>query len=290
LIVKVLMAAILALGCVYLTVLIPELRRSRAETRAEAGKNWQLGLITFAIQCIATLGVSDFAMSTPVYRGMKLVDDARLPGTLVTAAAVPMTAISLLYISAVPVEPWTLLLCVLCQALGSVLGVRLVSHLPGEVIRKCMGVAITISAGIMFVKMVGFGAGGGARTGFSAGTLGWMLPVVFLLGALNMIGFGVKAPLMALYLSAGLSPLCVLPLVMGGCCAGTVGGAIGYVRRGRYQRRIAAVSALCGTAGVFLGAQFVERMKITALQWIMLGVMLYTAWTMLRRPRRERQS
>ena len=282
-IIKLLMAGILALGLLYIAFLIPDLRKNRAALAAEPGHNGKIGVITFIIQGIATLGVSDFAMSTPVYRGMKLVDDARLPGTLVTAAAVPMTAISLLYISAVTIEPWTLLLCVLCQAAGSLAGVRLVSRLSARVIRTGMGVAIAVSAAVMLVKLIGMGSGGGDKLGFSAGTLCFLLPVVFLLGALNMIGFGVKAPLMALYLSLGLSPLCVLPLVMGGCCAGTVGGAIGYVRSGRYQRRIAAVSALCGTAGVFLGAQFVERMNVTVLQWIMLGVMLYTAWTMLKK-------
>lgn len=278
---KLLMAAILAMGLIYIGFLVPDLRKKRDELRAEPGKNWQIALITFLIQMFATFGISDFAMSTPLYRGMKLVDDGRLPGTLVTAAGVPMTAISLLYISSVSIHPTTLALCVAAQALGSIVGVRLVSHLSAQVIRKSMGVAITVSAAVMLVKMVGFGAGGGTRLGFSAGMLCWMLPVVFLLGAVNMIGFGVKAPLMALYLSMGLSPLAVLPLVMGGCCAGTLNGAVQYVRTGRYQRRIAAVSAVAGTAGVFLGAQFVEHMNVTVLQWIMLGVMLYTAYTML---------
>lgn len=287
-IVKLVMGAILALGLTYVCTLIPELRRHRAELAAEPGKNWQLGGITFLIQAIATLGVSDFAMSTPIYRGMKLVDDGRLPGTLVTACAVPMTCISLLYISSNPIEPWTLLLCVLFQAAGSVVGVRLVSRLRADVIRRVMGIAITASAAIMLVRMLGFLGGSGSLNGFSVGMLCWMLPVVFLLGALNMIGFGVKAPLMALYLTMGLSPLCVLPLVMSGCCCGSISGAIGYVRSGKYQRRIAAVSAVCGTVGVFVGAQFVERMDITVLQWIMFGIMIYTAWTMLRRPKPAR--
>ncbi|MEA5039247.1 MAG: sulfite exporter TauE/SafE family protein [Clostridiaceae bacterium] len=280
---KLLMAAILAMGLIYIGFLVPNLLRYRAELHAEPGKNWQLALITFTIQFFATFGISDFAMSTPTYRGMRLVDDARLPGTLVTAAGVPMTAISLLYISSVEIHPTTLALCIIAQALGSILGVRFVSRLSGEVIRIAMGVAISVSAAVMLIKMVGFGAGGGERLGFSAATLCWMLPVVFLLGAVNMIGFGVKAPLMALYLSMGLTPLAVLPLVMGGCCAGTLNGAVQYVRSGRYQRRIAAVSTIFGTAGVFLGAQFVEHMNVTALQWIMLGVMLYTAYTMLRK-------
>lgn len=283
------MAAILVMGLVYVSFLGPDLMKKREELRAEPGKNWQLALITFVIQFFATFGISDFAMSTPVYRGMKLVDDGRLPGTLVTAGCVPMTAISLLYISSVAIDPVTLVLCVVFQALGSILGVRLVSRLSAGVIRKSMGAAITVSAVVLLVRMVGYGGGGGTHLGFTAGTLCWMLPVVFLLGALNMIGFGVKAPLMALYLSMGLAPLTVLPLVMGGCCAGTLNGGVQYIRNGRYQRRIAAVSAVFGTAGVFLGTQFVELLNVTVLQWIMLGVMLYTAYTMLLKKSKNNQ-
>lgn len=221
-------------------------------------------------------------MSIPVYRGMKLVDDKRLPSTLITATVVPGAIISAIYITSVEVDMKTLICCVASHVAGTFLGVKLVSKLSGAAIKKIMGVCITIATVILLTKLLGTGASGGEAIGLEWSQLAFVIPLWFMFGALNMIGFGIKAPSMSILLVLGLSPLAVLPIVLSCCTFGSINGGVQFIKSGSYQRKIALASSTFGIIGVVLGASFVQNLNTTALQWIMVGIMIYTAWSMLK--------
>ncbi len=77
-----------------------------------------LGAVCFFF---STFGISDFALSTVLYRARKLVDDAKLPGTLNTQCAIPVAVIALAYISSIDVDQMTLVLLIVSQMIGTAL-------------------------------------------------------------------------------------------------------------------------------------------------------------------------
>jgi len=272
---------IAAYGC----VLGRDIFAHRAELREEKGSPALIALATAGIQFLATFGMSDFSLSIPLYRGAKWVDDRRLPGTLFNAAVIPGALISILYISGADVQPATLLCCIISQSLGCMAGANMVSRMNGNTVRTAMGVALLFSAAVIVVRSFLPGAEGGELTGFPVTTLIWLCPVYFGLGVLNAMGFGVKSISMALLMTLGLSPLSVLPIVLASCGVCCCCGAVQFLRKGMYQRRIALISTFAGSAAVLAGAGLVKSISTSTLQWIMVGVMCYTAYTMLKKPR-----
>ncbi|MBQ4611363.1 MAG: sulfite exporter TauE/SafE family protein [Clostridia bacterium] len=284
---KILIFGFAALAVIYGAILAGDLIKHREEVKRERGNPIAICAATAFIQFLATFGISDFNVSIPIYRGAKWVDDGRLPGTLFTATVIPGAVISMLYISGTAVETATLLSCLLAQSLGVVTGVKIVSGMKGRSIKKGMAIALLASVVVIVIRNFSAGAEGGSLTGFGWGTLGWLIPVFFLFGAVSTLGFGVKALSMALLLTLGLSAQCVLPVVLSSCGFGACCGAVQFVRKGRYQRKIAMLSSVAGIVGVVIGVTLVKGLPTDVLQWIMVCVMLYTAVTMLR-PEKEK--
>ena len=85
-----------------------------------------------------------------------------------------------------------------------------------------------------------------------------------------MMGMGAKAPYMSLLLTLGLSAECVLPVIMTACTMSAVSGAIQYVKRDLYQRKLALIYSIFGFIGIAFGFVFVTHLNPTALQTIML--------------------
>lgn len=278
---KLLIYAFAALIVVYGSILARDLYRHRALVKEEKGNPLAICLATACIQFLATFGISDFGVSIPIYRGAEWVDDGRLPGTLLTAAAIPSAVIAMLYVSGAAVEIPTLLSCLLAQSIGSVIGSRMVSKMKGENIKKAMAIALLASVTVIVIKTLASGAEGGSLKGFGTNTLLWLVPVYVVFGIVNMLGFGVKALSMALLLTLGLRAECVLTVVTSSCCFGANCGAIQFIRKEKYQRKIAMLSSVAGVVGVVIGASFVKGLPTDVLQWVMVGVMLYTAVTML---------
>jgi len=278
---KILIYAFALLILVYASILGRDLWKNRGRIKAEKGNALAICAATACIQFLATFGISDFSVSIPIYRGAKWVEDQRLPGTLLNAAVVPGAVIAMLYISGTVVETATLLVCIIAQSLGAAIGGRVVSNMKGENIKKAMAIALLASVAVIVIRTLSSGAEGGSLNGFGIGTLGWLIPVYILFGVATTLGFGVKALSMALLLTLGLRADCVLPVVLSSCGFGSCSGAIQFIKKDRYQRKIALCSSIAGVVGVVIGASFVKGLPVDVLQWIMVGVMLYTAVTML---------
>lgn len=278
---KILIYAFALLIAVYAGILGRDLWKNRSRIKEEKGNVLVICAATACIQFLATFGISDFNVSIPIYRGAKWVEDERLPGTLLNAAVVPGAMIAILYVSGTAVDTATLLGCIIAQSFGAAIGGRIVSGMKGENIKKAMAIALLASVAVIVIRTLSSGSEGGSLTGFGIGTLAWLIPVYILFGIATTLGFGVKALSMALLMTLGLSADCVLPVVIGACGFGAGSGAIQFIKKDRYQRKIALCSSLAGVVGVVIGANFVKGLPTDVLQWIMVAVMLYTAVTML---------
>ena len=274
--------ALAALNLLVGVLLARDLLTHREELRQEPGSPWLLGIFSPIILFFATMGVSDFVMNTLFLRKFRLVDDKRLPGSLLSSATLPLAAAAVIYAVSAEVDPRLLLLCVVCQGAGNFLGGRLVAGFDGRRIKRLVGFAMLVSAVFLLLRLLGVGGEGGNLTTLPPARMAILGVCAFLLGMGNMIGMGAKAPYFSLLLTLGLSAGSVLPLVMIACSASGAFGGLQYIRRGLYQRKVALYESTLGFVGVAAGSFLALNLPQTALQLIMMAITVYTGVSMLR--------
>ena len=67
-------------------------------------------------------------------------------------------------------------------------------------------------------------------------------------------------------------------------------GSVRFVRAGRYNLKSALGLAIGGVPGVLLAAYVVKSLPLTAVNWLVVCVVVYTAAMMLRSAQRERRA
>jgi uncharacterized membrane protein YfcA len=154
----------------------------------EPGNNIFLALYSMACFFLSTFGISDFALSTVVYRAAKIVPDEKLPGTLNTQCVIPVAIMALSYISSIEVEVITLVSCIIAQVIGAYLGPRFVVKLPASTIRKWIGVGLILAAVFVVADKFGWLPSGGTARGLQGIKLFIAIVTLFIYGALNNIG------------------------------------------------------------------------------------------------------
>jgi uncharacterized membrane protein YfcA len=80
----------------------------------------------------------------------------------------------------------------------------------------------------------------------------------------------------------GMSPLAAFPIMMGSCALLMPIGGARFVRTGRYHFGAALGLTLGGVPGVLVAAYIVKSLPIDWLRWLVLVVVLYASFQMLR--------
>lgn len=249
-----------------------------------------IGLIGGFANFCDTLGVGSFAIMTAGYKQFKLVDDQVLPGTMNCQATMATVVQSLIFLTAVDVDPVTLVSMVLAACFGATVGARLVSGWDRQVIRIVMSCALLVVAGMMLAGQLEILPLGGMALGLS----GWKLAVAiignFLFGALMTVGIGLYAPCMTMVYLLGMHPLAAFPIMMCSCAFLCFFSAGGFILRNRINSRAALVVAFTGPVGVLIAAYLVKSLDMHLLSWLVIAVVLYTSMTMYRSWRKARSA
>ncbi|MDV5170588.1 sulfite exporter TauE/SafE family protein [Photobacterium rosenbergii] len=279
-------AGLLVGGLVFIAMLLLSWRKNR-EQEAQT-KILPIGLIGGFANFCDTLGVGSFAIKTAGYKQFKLIDDQLLPGTLNCQAVLATVVQSLIFLTAVDVDPTTMVSMVLAACLGATFGARLVSSWDRQLIRLVMSGALLVVASLMLagqLKLFPLG-------GFELGLSGWKLAVAiagnFLFGALMTVGIGLYAPCMTMVYLLGMHPLAAFPIMMCSCAFLSFFSAGGFIRMNRINSRAALVVAITGPIGVVIAAYLVKSLDLHLLAWLVIGVVLYTSITMYRSWSKER--
>lgn len=280
-IVIILLAAIVVVNGVYAFRLTVDLIKKRKETAEEPGSPIFLAIWGCLVFFLSTFGISDFALSTVMYRARKLVNDKNLPGTLNTQCAIPVAIMALAYISSISVDPLTLILCIVAQMAGAYLGPRFVVKLSAKFIRIFMGIGLLIATFFILAGKFNLIASGGTATSLSGIKLISALILLFIYGALNNVGIGSYAPTMATIYALGLNPAVAFPIMMGACTFSVPMGSMEFVRLGSYGRKITLFSSIFGIIGVLIAVFVVKSLNLSALQWVVAAVILYAGISML---------
>jgi len=279
----VLLGLLVALALFYIARWIM-LERARV-TRAPLTPGLVQTITGFITNFFDTLGVGSFAPTTSVFKSFKLVPDEKIPGTLNTGHALPTVAQALIFIAAVTVDPLTLITLITASVLGAFVGSGIVAKLPRRAIQVGMGIALLAAALLFVLGNVGAIPAGGAATGLQGATLVFAIACNFLLGALMTLGVGLYAPCLILLSLLGMNPIAAFPIMMGSCAFLMPVAGLRFIAAGSYDARAAIGLALGGVPGVLIAAFIVKQLPLVWLRWLVVVVVLYAAFTMLRASR-----
>ena len=259
-------------------------RHQESETRV-----WPIVAVGGFASFCDTLGVGSFAIMTSCYKQFKLVDDEYLPGTLNCQSVLTSVAESLIFLTAVKVDPTTLIALVLSACLGTTIGAKIVAGWDRQLIRIVMSVALLIVAALLLAGQLKLFPLGGATLGLT----GWKLVAGiignFVFGALMTVGIGLYAPCMTMIYLLGMNPLAAFPIMM---CSGaflSFFSAGSFLVLNRVNTRASLAVAIVGPIGVIIAAFLVKSMNMQVLAWLVTFVVIYTSFTMYLSWKKDRQ-
>lgn len=226
-----------------------------------------------------TLGIGSFATTQASFKLTKSSPDNIMPGTLNVGDAIPVITEFVLFLGLVEIAPVTLISMIIAAIVGSVIGANIVSKWSVKIVRIALGFALIFLAIMMVMRLMEVGPFG--NVGMATGLTGIMLVigvvVNFFLGALMTIGVGLYTPCIALCSALGLNIKTAFPVMFGSCAFLMPSCGFAFIKKGTYDRAAAAYLTIGGVVGVFIAFFIVKSLPLTALTWIIVVVMLYTA-------------
>jgi uncharacterized membrane protein YfcA len=287
-----LLLALAGLGTCYVAVLLRDLlARHREGGRVRPLvllPSWRETATGFITTFFDTFGIGSFATTTALFRAWHLVPDERIPGTLNVGHSLAAVLAAFIFIQLVPVSPWTLLPMIGAAMLGAWTGAGIVAGLSRYRVRLGMGAALFLAAIIMLLTQLKLIPGGGTALGLGGPALGLAVAANFVLGGLMTLGIGLYAPCMILVSLLGMNPRAAFPIMMGSCAFLMPICSARFVRRGSYHATAAVGLTLGGVPALFIAALLVKAMPVAVVRWIVIAVVLYTSWTLVRAARGER--
>jgi uncharacterized membrane protein YfcA len=281
-----LFVALAVFGLFYLYVVITGVRgRAQTEPVRPDEKTIATGFFTAFLD---TLGIGSFATTTSIFRQWKLVRDELIPGTLNVGHTLPTITQAYIYTRLIPVDSRTLILMIVAAVLGAWLGAGIVARWPRVRIQVGMGSALLVAAAIMLGGLLAILPAGGNALALTGSKLAFGLAGNFALGALMTLGIGLYAPCMILVSLLGLTPTAAFPIMMGSCAFLMPVASARFIRLERYDVRAVLGLMIGSVPAVLLAAFIVKSLPLTAVRWLVIVVVVYTAVGLLRAALRER--
>lgn len=273
------LGGILLLDLYFLVYLIRDVRAHRSETAAEPGHPLALAVYTFFLFFCSTFGIPDFPISSTVYPRLKWLPDRKLPGTLVCESVIPCAFMALGYLTFTSLDIWTLFLPIIAQLVGSWIGPKITMRLPERKIKACIAVGLLLAGVMLLLTKLSLIPAAGQLNSFTGWRLALCVLLSFACGILNNIGVGSFSVMLALLYVLGLSSISAYPIMMGAAALATPVGGAQFVRGGSYGRRIVLYSTVFGSIGACFAIFVVRNMDLGILQWIIMVVLFYSAYS-----------
>jgi uncharacterized membrane protein YfcA len=288
-----LLISLAAFTLYYLVTFVSSIMRKRREAAGEANPTPGTLGIGFVTNFFDTLGIGSFAPTTSLFRFFRTVPDEHIPGTLNVGHTLPTITQAFIYISIIQVNVRTLILLILASVVGSWLGAGVVSRWSRRNVQVGMGIALAVAALLFILRNLDEMRGTPVFAGGTALELSGLLLLIgiignFFLGALMTLGIGLYAPCLIMISLLGMDPRAAFPIMMGSCAFLMPVASARFTRAGSFNLKAALGLALGGVPAVLLAALVVKSLNLTAVRWLVVVVVAYTAVTMLRAAARER--
>jgi len=256
--------------------------RRRAVRSAATRTDIAIGFVT---DFLDALGIGSYAPTTAIFKFRGTPADELIPGTLNVGHNAAAFVETVVFVTAVAVDPLLLAAMVVSATVGAWLGAGVVSRLPRRAIQLFMGVALLTAATFFLMKNLGAFPEGGTALGLEGWRFGLAVSVNFVLGALMSVGIGPYAPSMVLLALLGLHPLGAFPIMMGTCGIVQPVASLRFLKSGRFASGAALGLTIGGCVGVVVAIFIVKQLPLIALRWLVIVVVTYAAVSMLRSAR-----
>ncbi len=239
-----------------------------------------------ALGCVTnffdTLGIGSFAPTASVFKFRKMVPDQQIPGTLNVGHTLPSIAEALIFIAVVEVDPVTLSAMIAAAVAGAWLGAGIVARWPRRTVQIGMGLALLVAASLFLMTNLNLFPAGGDAFDLRGNLLLVGVLGNFMLGAFMTLGIGLFGPCMILVALLGMNPKAAFPIMMGSCAFLMPVASLRFVRAGGYRLQPALGLAIGGIPGVLVAAYIVKSLDVVYVRWLVVVVVFYAAFTMLR--------
>jgi uncharacterized membrane protein YfcA len=260
--------------------------RSGAEVRAPDQVIRRPTVMELTIGCVVaffdTLGIGSFAPTTAIFKLRHIVPDELIPGTLNVGLNLAALLESLIFVTAIIVEPVLLITVVVSAAAGAWLGAGIVARLQRRAIQVTMGIALLIAGSVFTAVNLGALPGGGTAMGLVGWKFGLAVGINFILGALMSAGIGLYAPCMITLALLGMHPLAAFPIMMGACALVQPVASLRFFQTNKFAWGPSLGLAIGSIPGVLIAAYIVKTLPLSALRWLVIVVIAYAAFAMLR--------
>ncbi len=275
------LAFYVAIGLAGVAFIVGALRAARRSTAVRWPTPIELA-IGFVTDFFDTLGIGSFAPTTAIYKLRRIIADELIPGTLNVGHTPAAIGEALIFVTAIVVDPLLLVTVVGSAAAGAWLGAGVVARLPRRAIQVTMGVALLIAGTVFTAINLGALPGGGTAMSLAGWKFGLAVGINFVLGALMSAGIGMYAPCMITLALLGMHPLAAFPIMMGACALLQPVASLRFFQNGRFAWGPSLGLAFGGIVGVFVAAYIVKSLPLIALRWLVIVVIAYAAFAMLR--------
>lgn len=270
-----------ALSLAGIAFILGAIRAARTRTDRRWPTPMEL-VVGFVTDFFDTLGIGSFASTTAIYKLRRMVPDEQIPGTLNVGHTPSAITESLIFVTAIVVEPVLLVSMILSAALGAWLGAGIVAGLPRRAIQIIIGVALLIAGAAFAALNLKLFPGGGTAMSLVGWKFGLAVGINFVLGALMSAGIGLYAPCMVTLALLGMHPLAAYPIMMGACALLQPVASLRFFQTGAFAWGPSLGLSFGGVAGVLVAAFVVKSLPLTALRWLVIAVVAYAAFAMLR--------
>jgi uncharacterized membrane protein YfcA len=276
----------------------------RAKLSPSQQRMWVMGLGGATVVLAITLAVLFPARRLPILGGVVLlgatlvlalvsgnrVDDRRIPGTLNVGHTLPTIAQAFIFTTLVPVDPKTLVLLIIAAVLGAWVGAGIVCRWSKRRIQYGMSIALFAAATLLVMTLLERNPTGGTLLELTGTKLIIGFVGNLVLGALMTLGIGLYAPCMIMIYLLGMNPTAAFPIMMGSCAFLMPVATARFIRERGFDLRAALGLMLGGVPAVLIAALIVKSLPLTAVRWLVLVVVVYTAAGLLRAARRQEDS
>lgn len=277
----VLISIIIAATLLYLVILAKKAIKENERLKKERGNPVFLALYCMGLEFLAAFGVSEFPISIVVYKKFNLVDDEKIPATLINSCVVPVACMAVAYLLVVDIDFHTVIVCVISGLIGAFFGTLVVSKLNTSALQLIMIAALIIAAATTALSVTGVIQSSGTALGF----YGWKLVIVAIITCilcmLNMGGFATTSISLSIYCLMGLNPTASFPLAMSTCSLACIFGGLRYIQMDKLNLKLPVLSAAFGSIGAVIAVFIVKSINIAVIQWLILAIIVYSAVTMI---------
>src|SRR5271167_4997335 len=275
------LAFYLALGLAGVAFIFGAIRagRRRKDRRWPTPVELLIGLVT---DFFDTLGIGSFAPTTAIYKLRRMVPDELIPGTLNVGHTPSAFTESVIFVTAIVVDPILLVTVIVSAAAGAWMGAGIVARLPRRAIQITMGIALLIAGTVFTAINLGALPGGGTAMTLAGWKFALAVAINFVLGALMSVGIGLYAPCMITLALLDMHPIAAFPIMMGACALLQPVASLRFFQTGAFAWGPSLGLGFGGVIGVLIAAFVVKSLPLWQLRWLVIVVVAYAAFAMLR--------